>query len=74
MELLVSCGANVNAEWNGDFPILLAPYESVDPLAIEWLSVTGRSQLPQAGPPLDTLDSLIGTYVRSPKLDRCIDS
>jgi hypothetical protein len=42
MELLVSCGANVNAEWNGDFPILLAPYESVDPLAIEWLSVTGR--------------------------------
>ncbi len=26
MELLVSCGADVNAAWNGDFPIIFAPW------------------------------------------------
>src|SRR5258707_8086826 len=28
MELLVSYGADVNAEWNGDFPILFASFEA----------------------------------------------
>ena len=37
MELLVSHGADVNAEWNGDFPIIFAPCESVDPVALKWL-------------------------------------
>src|SRR5687768_887091 len=37
MQLLVSCGADVNAEWNGDFPIIFAPCESVDPQALKWL-------------------------------------
>ncbi|MBV8866007.1 MAG: hypothetical protein JO210_11480, partial [Acidobacteriaceae bacterium] len=37
MELLVSFGANVNAEWNGDFPIIFAPCETVDPIALKWL-------------------------------------
>src|SRR3989441_6100248 len=30
MELLVSYGADVNAQWHGTFPIIFAPCESVD--------------------------------------------
>jgi hypothetical protein len=37
MELLVSYGADVNAEWNGYFPIIFAPCESVAPTALKWL-------------------------------------
>ena len=31
MELLLSYGADVNAHWNGNYPIILAPCETVDP-------------------------------------------
>jgi len=34
MELLVSYGKDLNAEWNGDFPIIFAPCEAVDPEAL----------------------------------------
>ena len=37
MELLVSYGADVNAQWHGDFPIIFAPCEAVDPVALKWL-------------------------------------
>ena len=37
MELLVAHGADVNAEWNGYFPILFAPCETVEPGPIKWL-------------------------------------
>src|SRR5262252_8050861 len=37
MELLVSRGANVNALWNGYFPIIFASCETVDPLSLKWL-------------------------------------
>jgi ankyrin repeat protein len=73
MELLVSYGADVNAEWNGDFPIIFAPCESVDPLALKWLLDRG------ANPNCDArggtaLDYVIGTYGRSPeRLSACID-
>lgn len=74
MELLVSLGADVNAEWNGDFPIIFAPCESVNPDSLKWLLDHG------ANPNCDNqngrgtaLDYLIGTYARSSKLARCID-
>jgi ankyrin repeat protein len=74
MELLVSFGADVNAEWNGDFPIIFAPCESVDPDSLKWLLDHG------ANPNCDNengrgtaLDYLIGTYARSSRLARCID-
>src|SRR5205807_3821944 len=35
MELLVSHGADVNARWHGEFPIIFAPCESLDPAALE---------------------------------------
>ncbi len=37
MELLLANGANPNAEWNGDFPIIFSPCETVDPVALRWL-------------------------------------
>ncbi len=77
MELLVSYGANVNAEWHGHFPIIFSPCESVDPVALKWLLNHG------ANPHVDNtqrkyrgtaLDYVIGTYERSPeRLSACID-
>jgi len=87
MELLVSHGANVNAEWNGDFPIIFAACEAVDPVALKWLLDHGadpncvkRPQSPgaqswtfQPGRRITALDYLIGAYVRSQELSLCID-
>jgi ankyrin repeat protein len=73
MEVLVSYGADVNAEWNGDFPIIFAPSESVDPQALKWLLDRGAN--PNCNARGGTaLDYLIGTYGRSPeRLSACID-
>jgi len=73
MELLVSYGADVNAEWHGDFPIIFAPCESVDPEALKWLLEHGAN--PNCNARGGTaLDYLIGTYARSPeRLSACID-
>ncbi len=85
MELLVSCGADVNAEWNGDFPIIFAPCESVDPEALKWLldhganpNGVGDQRNPvtrgTANARGTALDYVIGTYARSPeRLSACID-
>jgi ankyrin repeat protein len=74
MELLVANGANVNARWNGDFPIIFAPCESLDPEALGWLLANGADPRCGAGPEGETaLDYLIGSYVRSTQLPRCID-
>jgi hypothetical protein len=74
MELLVSHGANVNAEWNGDFPILFAACEAVDPVALKWLLDHGADpNCPKPGRRMTALDYLIGTYKRSPELPLCID-
>jgi ankyrin repeat protein len=74
MELLVSRGADVNAEWNGDFPILFAPCEAVAPLPLEWLLHHGADpNCPKPGRRDTALDYLISTYARSSGLARCID-
>jgi hypothetical protein len=73
MELLVAHGADVNAQWNGDFPILFAPCESVDPVALQWLLQNGAN--PNGPNPASrgtALDYLIGSYARSAKLGTCI--
>src|SRR5439155_4002065 len=72
---LVSHGADVNAEWNGDFPIIFAPCESLNPESLEWL--LGHGANPNCGNSRGrgtALDYLIGTYARSPqRLAACID-
>ena len=66
MELLVANGADVNARWDGRFPIIFAPCETVQPVALKWLLDRGARH-PGA------LDYAIGTYSRSPDLAQCID-
>jgi hypothetical protein len=74
MELLVSHGADVNAEWNGDFPILFAPCEAVNPVSLKWLLDHGADpNCPKPGRQVTALDYLIGTYPRSPELGDCIE-
>jgi ankyrin repeat protein len=75
MELLVANGADVNAEWNGDFPIIFAPCESVDPESLKWLLDRGANpNCANAQGRGTALDYVIGTYGRSPeRLSACID-
>jgi len=74
MELLVRNGADVNAEWNGDFPILFAPCESVNTAGLQWLLQHGANpNCPKAGRSTTALDYLIGTYARSSQMGTCID-
>jgi ankyrin repeat protein len=76
MELLVARGADVNAEWNGYFPIIFAPCETVEPKPIKWLLEHGanptsvREGRKYRG---TALDYVIGTYGRSPQLGACMD-
>ena len=83
MELLVSHGANVNALWHGQFPIIFAPCESLDPDALTWLLDHGanpncRDHGYQFGGhpyPGTALDYVIASYGRSPEqLSICIDA
>ncbi|MFC5862959.1 ankyrin repeat domain-containing protein [Acidicapsa dinghuensis] len=76
MELLVEHGADVNAEWDGYFPIIFAPCESVQPVAIRWLLEHGANPncaRPGRKYPTNALDYVIGTYSRSEELAECID-
>ena len=76
MELLVSHGADVNAEWNGYFPILFAPCETVQPASIKWLLDHGANPncaKPNRKYPGTALDQVIITYGRSLDLGVCID-
>jgi hypothetical protein len=73
MDLLVRNGANVNAEWNGHFPILFAPCETLSPLALKWLLDHGAEpQRPARRGRESPLDYVIGTYSRSPLQAQCI--
>ncbi|WP_348265242.1 ankyrin repeat domain-containing protein [Telmatobacter sp. DSM 110680] len=76
MDLLVRNGADVNAEWNGDFPIILAPCETLEPASLQWLLDHGANpECARAGRkhPDSALDYVIGTYSRSKNLAQCID-
>jgi len=74
MELLVSHGADVNAEWNGRFPIIFAPCETVDPVPLKWLLDHGADpKCVKRGKHGTALDYLLGSYVRSPQFGPCIE-
>ena len=67
MELLVQHGADVNALWNGSYPILCAPCETLEPRALQWLLEHGadpRRVFPKYGSPLSMV---FGTYGRNPE-------
>jgi ankyrin repeat protein len=76
MELLLFHGADVNAEWNGYFPIIFAPCETVEPAPLKWLLDHGAD--PNCAKPGrkhagTALDQVIGSYARSTQLATCID-
>ncbi|MGD0629026.1 MAG: ankyrin repeat domain-containing protein [Terracidiphilus sp.] len=76
MELLVQNGADVNTEWNGYYPIVLAPCETLEPDALKWLLDHGANpNCAREGRkyPDSALDFVIGTYSRSANLASCID-
>jgi len=76
MELLVARGADVNAQWNGYFPIIFAPCETVEPLPLKWLLAHGADAncpRPRNKYPGTALDYVIRTYSRSEQLGQCID-
>src|SRR5216684_1768183 len=76
MELLLAHGADVNAEWNGYFPIIFAPCETVEPAPIKWLLEHGANpncDRPSRKYPGTAVDYVIGTYGRSAQLSTCID-
>lgn len=65
MELLVRCGADVNALWHGTYPIVCAPCETLAPEALRWLLAHGAN--PVAASRYGTATAmLIGTYARNP--------
>jgi ankyrin repeat protein len=83
MEVLLAHGADVNAFWHGHFPIIFAPCESLDPIALEWLLAHGAN--PNCGGhgyaisghayPGTALDYVIASYGRDPeRLRACIDT
>ena len=76
MELLVSRGANVNALWSGYYPIIFAPCETVEPLALKWLLEHSADPNPpgkRQKHPGTALDFVIGTYGRSAELGTCME-
>jgi hypothetical protein len=76
MELLLAHGANVNAEWNGYYPIIFAPCETLQPAALEWLLDHGAEpNCARAARkyPGTALDFVVATYARSPARVTCIE-
>jgi len=76
MELLLELGADVNAEWNGYYPIIFAPCETLEPESLRWLLDHGaRPNVGREGRkyPGTALDQVIAGYARSANLGACID-
>ena len=73
MELLVYHGADVNAAWNGNFPVIFAPCEAVDPITLKWLLDHGADPNCEGNGQVTALDYVIEAYWRSPDLSLCIE-
>lgn len=64
MELLVAHGADVNAVWNGSYPILCAPCEGLAPRALDWLLAHGANPRVESVKYGSPIAMVIGTYGR----------
>jgi len=67
MELLVEHDANVNALWDGRYPIICAPCETLAPQALKWLLEHGADLETAAREYGRPLAMLICTYSRNAK-------
>ncbi|MPY89739.1 MAG: hypothetical protein GEU99_17685 [Luteitalea sp.] len=66
MELLVAHGANVNARWDGRYPILFAPCECLAPEALRWLIERGAGLHAVSAEYGNCVQMLVCTYARDP--------
>jgi ankyrin repeat protein len=74
MELLVKYGANVNALWDGRYPIICAPCETLQPMALKWLIDHGADMHVISADYGNCVQMLIGTYWRNAKgKHECLD-
>jgi ankyrin repeat protein len=64
MGLLVAHGADVNAAWDGRYPIICAPCETLAPKALRWLLDHGANPAAEAARYGSPLAMLISTYSR----------
>jgi ankyrin repeat protein len=67
MELLVDHGAYVNALWDGSYPIICAPCETLAPQALKWLLEHGADPHVTSRKYGSPLNMLICTYTRNAK-------
>ena len=67
MELLVAHGADVNALWNGSYPIICAPCETLAPRALKWLLDHGADPHVASRDYGSPLKMLVCTYARNAK-------
>jgi ankyrin repeat protein len=65
MELLVEHGADVNAEWDGRYPIICAPCETLAPKALKWLIAHGADPNVASDDYGNCVQMLVGTYSRN---------
>jgi ankyrin repeat protein len=65
MELLVRHGANVNALWDGHYPIICAPCETLAARALKWLLQHGADPN-TTGTDISCVPMLVSTYWRDP--------
>ena len=74
MELLVEHGADVNALWDGRYPIIFAPCETLQPRALEWLIARGADMWTVSKEFGNCVAMLIGAYWRNPQgKQSCLD-
>ncbi len=66
MELLVAHGADVNAGWNGNYPIICAPCETLAPRALDWLLTHGANANIHSDAYGSPLAMVVATYSRKP--------
>lgn len=64
MELLVAHGADVNATWNGYYPIIFAPCECLAPRSLDWLLSHGANPTVGSSKYGTPIGVVIGTYGR----------
>ncbi len=66
MELLVAHGADVNAWWDGHYPIIFAACETLQPQALRWLIDQGADFNVVDRDGGNCVRMLVGTYWRNP--------
>jgi ankyrin repeat protein len=64
MELLLAYGANVNAFWDGRYPIIFAPCETLQPRSLKWLIEHGADPNVTSTDYGSCVQMLVATYSR----------